>query len=470
MRRLPIMFFVSSAWLLATCTVDIGEDDLRPRCNWNWQCYDGDDCTIDECGNDGRCANIPVEDIHGDQDGDGYTCSEGDCNEHDPNINPGATEVCDGTDNNCNGFVDEGFDRDADGVSICAGDCDDEDAEVYPGAEEKCNGVDDDCDGIRDNCPGCVCFIGEEDGRACGNCGTEVRYCQNDCTWGDFGECEQGCTPDEIEQGSECGSHCGNWERVCGDNCVWSEWTCVDEGPCTPEQVETGGSCGNRCGHQQRTCQSDCSWGAWECVDEGECQEGDTSTQNCPSCHTKTCNASCDWGSCIYDCVGSQECYANRCVAPPSSGCTLYIRPGGHLYALCAVGRNWQAAKNACYNWGGYLMVVNSPSENQDVRAAFGNAYYWIAWKQSSSADSCSSAPSTYDDGWSTTYANHTTTYSPPWCRDKGEPNNLCTGPNDCEAGTDEDCATVGGVSGCEAHWNDQDCACEIYYVCEMDP
>ncbi|MDZ7832974.1 MAG: LamG-like jellyroll fold domain-containing protein [Desulfobacterales bacterium] len=43
-----------------------------------------------------------------DDDGDGYTESEGDCNDNDRYINPGAIELCDGKDNNCNGVIDEG--------------------------------------------------------------------------------------------------------------------------------------------------------------------------------------------------------------------------------------------------------------------------------------------------------------------------------------------------------------------------
>lgn len=43
-----------------------------------------------------------------DADGDGFTPADGDCDDADPNVNPGAAEDCDGLDNNCDGAVDEG--------------------------------------------------------------------------------------------------------------------------------------------------------------------------------------------------------------------------------------------------------------------------------------------------------------------------------------------------------------------------
>lgn len=42
-----------------------------------------------------------------DVDGDGFDAGV-DCNDNDPLVNPGATELCDGVDNNCNGEIDEG--------------------------------------------------------------------------------------------------------------------------------------------------------------------------------------------------------------------------------------------------------------------------------------------------------------------------------------------------------------------------
>ena len=95
----------------------------------------------------------------------------GDCNDANNAIYPGAPEICDGLDNNCNGQQDEGltflnyyFDGDDDGYGIgnptvsctpltgyatLTGDCDDGNDTVYPGATDtEGNNVDENCDGV----------------------------------------------------------------------------------------------------------------------------------------------------------------------------------------------------------------------------------------------------------------------------------------------------------------------------------
>jgi len=107
-----------------------------------------------------------------DADGDGYVASM-DCNDNDARVNPGAEEVCDDIDNNCDNTIDENavdatsFFADTDGDTFgdalneqlaCIApegfvedntDCDDSNAVINPGADEVCDeaDVDEDCDG-----------------------------------------------------------------------------------------------------------------------------------------------------------------------------------------------------------------------------------------------------------------------------------------------------------------------------------
>ena len=106
-----------------------------------------DDGVDQDC--DGQDATVPV-----DADGDGSPAGE-DCDDDDRLNAPHLGEYCDGQDNDCDGLVDEGWDGDGDGVSQCgpdleAGtaddDCDDDDPANFPGNVESCDGQDNDCD------------------------------------------------------------------------------------------------------------------------------------------------------------------------------------------------------------------------------------------------------------------------------------------------------------------------------------
>ncbi len=170
----------------------------------------GDDCddgdarispdateTCDGEGRDEDCDPSTLAGDEGDGDGDGAVraaccnaqpdgalrCGD-DCADAEPGIGPGAVEVCNRLDDDCDGRVDEEggtvFYADADrdgygdaarpaatgcrapaGTSADARDCDDGDAAVSPGAREVCDGDDETCDARSDEgCPtGALRFV-----------------------------------------------------------------------------------------------------------------------------------------------------------------------------------------------------------------------------------------------------------------------------------------------------------------------
>ena len=132
----------------------------------------------------------------------GYVANATDCNDAAAAINPGATEICNSIDDDCDGRVDDSpsdastwyADSDADsygnasvtttGCSAPAGyvsdsrDCDDSDNTAYPGASEYCDGVDDDCDGtVDDNAVDSVRYYADSDADRYGNASASQLAC-----------------------------------------------------------------------------------------------------------------------------------------------------------------------------------------------------------------------------------------------------------------------------------------------------
>ena len=110
----------------------------------------------------------------------GYVSNSTDCNDANAAVNPGATEVCNGTDDDCSGVADDGltftdYYADVDGdtygdagtsIQACTSpagyvadntDCDDNNAAVNPVGVDICgNGIDEDCSGSDCPIPGCT--------------------------------------------------------------------------------------------------------------------------------------------------------------------------------------------------------------------------------------------------------------------------------------------------------------------------
>jgi len=99
-----------------------------------------------------------------DADGDGVTECDNDCDDVDAERYPGASEICDTDDEDCDSVTVGTRDADGDGHissaccngDVCGSDCDDAVPAIKPGAPELCNGIDDDCDGLIDTDDGVI--------------------------------------------------------------------------------------------------------------------------------------------------------------------------------------------------------------------------------------------------------------------------------------------------------------------------
>ena len=108
---------------------------------------DGDDFSTCE----GDCDDEDPALTPADADGDGYTACDvpPDCDDSNATAWPGATELCDGIDNSCQGLDPGELDLDGDGYMACSGECDDDEPTTFPGAWEGAfDGIDGSCDGV----------------------------------------------------------------------------------------------------------------------------------------------------------------------------------------------------------------------------------------------------------------------------------------------------------------------------------
>ncbi|MBT3219567.1 MAG: hypothetical protein HN348_10795 [Proteobacteria bacterium] len=189
------MWTTCDSGVVPTGFVDVGgdcndlEDSIYPGATE--LCNDIDD----DCDSD-TDEDFTIQEMYLDGDGDGfgdpsvvaqlcelfpgYVDNDSDCDDDNGLVYPGAEEVCDDKNNDCQGGIDDDesywttyfVDDDNDGFAnmseiAFAGcglppdvelqilptehDCDDDDQFIHPGVEETCNGIDENCDGEIDN-------------------------------------------------------------------------------------------------------------------------------------------------------------------------------------------------------------------------------------------------------------------------------------------------------------------------------
>ena len=155
-----------------------------------------------------------------DNDGDGFSENQGDCNDNNPAINPNALENCDGIDNNCNGSVDENA-AESMGLGPCA-EC--VNGQIVTTSGNPCN-------------DGNACTSGDVCNQ--GTCVGSVINCDdgNSCT-NDSCDPVNGCTFTPNNNACNDGDACTSGDQCSGGACSGTVYNCDDGNPCTNDYCD----------------------------------------------------------------------------------------------------------------------------------------------------------------------------------------------------------------------------------------
>jgi len=248
-------------------------DQIDNNCNGETDEGDAVGCVVYYPDNDGDNVGQGLGKCQCGDPGPGWAILGGDCDDLNSSIKPGAIEICDNIDNNCNGSTDESgskgcnvyykdldgdkFGDDTNSACLCKskktaewmempGDCDDEDVKVHPGVDEVCNGKDDNCNGKSDEegAEGCILYYVDVDKDTYGPAATGKCLCASNKIYAasEPGDCDDNNAkihPNSVEI-------CNNVDDDCNgllDDGDTAAASCPDI-PNATKGCNVGGTCG----------------------------------------------------------------------------------------------------------------------------------------------------------------------------------------------------------------------------------